>query len=251
MVCQVLLVFSLISCYTSLNHCNREATLLQTKSYAFFDFDGTLIKGDSIIRFCFYAHRNKLCSFGHLIYSGIMATLYHLGITNAEKSKQAALSFLAGMPRKEVEKLAKDFCNHELIPNLYPEGVEAIRRHRLEGTEVWMVSASTAFYLEPLKKHLRLTGLIGTRMHVDEQGKYSGLIDGHNCRGVEKTLRIAEVLASTGDMVDYATSYAYGDTAGDIPMLMLCQHKTAVNPRKKLLKGLQGADGVEIVNWGK
>ena len=25
-----------------------------------------------------------------------------------------------------MEKLAKDFCNHELIPNLYPEGVEAI-----------------------------------------------------------------------------------------------------------------------------
>jgi len=52
-------------------------------------------------------------------------------------------------------------------------------------------------------------------------------------------------------MVDYASSYAYGDTAGDIPMLMLCQHKTAVNPRKKLVKGLEGADGVQMVQWGK
>ena len=224
---------------------------MQQKSYAFFDFDGTLIKGDSIVRFCLYAYRHKLCRFSHLIRSGVMAAAYHCHLTTAEKSKQAALAFLAGMPRKEVEKIAKDFCTHELIPNLYPEGVEAIRRHRLEGTEVWMVSASTAFYLEPLKKHLRLTGLIGTRMHVDEQGKYSGLIDGHNCRGVEKPLRIAEVLAASGDMVDYASSYAYGDTAGDIPMLMLCQHKTAVNPRKKLVKGLEGADGVQRVQWGK
>ena len=224
---------------------------MQQKAYAFFDFDGTLIKGDSIISFCFYAYKHKLCTFGHLIRSGVMAALYHCGITNAEKSKQAALSFLAGMPRKEVEKIARDFCTHVLIPNLYPEGVEAIRRHRLEGAEVWLVSASTAFYLEPLKRHLHLTGLIGTRMHVDEQGKYSGLIDGHNCRGVEKTLRIAEVLAAKGDMVDYSVSYAYGDTAGDIPMLMLCEHKTAVNPRKKLVKGLQGADGVQIVHWGQ
>ena len=221
---------------------------MQTKSYAFFDFDGTLIKGDSIIRFCFYAHRNKLCSLGHLIYSGIMATLYHLGITNAEKSKQAALSFLAGMPRKEVEKLAKDFCNHELIPNLYPEGVEAIRRHRLEGTEVWMVSASTAFYLEPLKKHLRLTGLIGTRMHV-LNGMYTGQMAGENCRGVEKPLRLAEVLASRGDMLDYGESSAYGDSAGDAPMLSLCARKVAVNPRKKLLKELEGVEGVEKVRW--
>ena len=58
-------------------------------------------------------------------------------------------------------------------------------------------------------------------------------------------------ITSYKEMVDYAASFGYGDTAGDIPMLMLCQHKTAVNPRKKLLKGLQGADGVEIVNWGK
>ena len=224
---------------------------MQQKAYAFFDFDGTLIKGDSIVQFCFYAYRRKLCSPGQLIRAGVMAALYHLNITNAEKSKQAALSFLAGRPHKEVEKIAKDFCHTVLIPNLYPEGVEAVRRHRLDGAEVWLVSASTAFYLEPLKRHLRLNGLIGTRMHVDEEGRYSGLIDGHNCRGVEKTLRIAEVLAAKGDMVDYNASYAYGDTAGDIPMLMLCENKRAVNPRKKLVKGLQGADGVEILSWGK
>lgn len=224
---------------------------MQQKSYAFFDFDGTLIKGDSIIRFCVYAYQHKLCKLSDLVYAGVMGTMYQCKLTTAEKSKQAALRFLSGRPHKEVEKIAKDFCTHVLIPNLYPEGIEAIRRHRLDGREVWMVSASTAFYLEPLKKHLRLTGLIGTRMHVDEQGQYSGLIDGHNCRGVEKTLRIAEVLAAKGEMVDYADSYAYGDTAGDIPMLMLCQHKTAVNPRKKLVKGLVGADGVETVRWGK
>lgn len=224
---------------------------MQQKAYAFFDFDGTLIKGDSIIRFCFYAYQHKLCTLGQLLRAGVMGALYQCRLTTAEKSKQAALSFLAGRPHKEVEKIARDFCHNVLIPNLYPEGVEAIRRHRLDGAEVWLVSASTAFYLEPLKRHLRLTGLIGTRMHVDEQGRYSGLIDGHNCRGVEKTLRIAEVLAAKGDMVDYASSHAYGDTAGDIPMLMLCQHKTAVNPRRKLLKGLEGADGVRIVRWGK
>ena len=224
---------------------------MQQKTYAFFDFDGTLIKGDSIIRFCLYAYQNKLCTLGDLIHAGVMGAMYQCHLITAEKSKQAALRFLAGKPQKEVEKIARDFCHTVLIPHLYPEGVEAIRRHRLDGAEVWLVSASTAFYLEPLKRHLRLTGLIGTRMHVDESGRYSGLIDGHNCRGVEKPLRIAEILASKGDMVDYAASYAYGDTAGDIPMLMLCQNKRAVNPRRKLVKGLKGADGVETLTWGK
>jgi len=223
---------------------------LQRKAYAFFDFDGTLIKGDSIIRFVLYARRKGLCSTKQLLVAAWMGVKYRIGLTTAEKSKQAAMGFLAGRHHKEVDKLARDFCHEVLIPNLYPEGVEAIRRHRLDGLEVWMVSASTAFYLEPLRRHLHLTGLIGTRMHVDENGCYSGLIDGHNCRGVEKPLRIEEVLSSTGDMVDYTASYAYGDTAGDIPMLMLCQHKTAVNPKRKLTRGLRGADGVTVVSWG-
>lgn len=221
------------------------------KSYAFFDFDGTLIRGDSIIRFCFYAFKKRLTGVGGLVRAGVMGALYMCHLITAETSKQATLSFLKGKTQKELEQIAQDFADTVLIPNLYPEGVERIRRHQAEGTEVWLVSASTAFYLEPVKRHLNIDTLIGTRLHVDDSGVCSGLIDGHNCRGVEKTLRIAEVLASTGCMVDYAASWGYGDTAGDIPMLMLCEHKTAVNPRKKLSRGLEGADGVTTVSWGK
>ncbi|MBQ4085290.1 MAG: HAD-IB family hydrolase [Clostridia bacterium] len=219
------------------------------KSYAFFDFDGTLIKGDSIIRFCFYARKKKLCGVGALLRAGVMGALYMCHIITAEKSKAESLSFLKGKTKDEVEAISQDFCKEVLIPNLYPEGVKRVKKHLADGLEVWLVSASTAFYLEPIKEYLGVHRLIGTRMHVDENGVYSGLIDGHNCRGVEKTLRIAEVLAATDCMVDYAASHGYGDTAGDIPMLMLCEHKHAVNPRKKLIKGLQGADGVIMEKW--
>ena len=220
-------------------------------AYAFFDFDGTLIKGDSIIRFCFYAFKKGLCGPFGLLRAGVMGALYMCKIITAETSKQTTLAFLKGKTQKELDAIAQDFAQTVLIPNLYKEGVERIRKHQQEGAKVWLVSASTAFYLEPVREYLQIDRLIGTRWHVDENGVCSGLIHGQNCRGVEKTLRIAEVLAANGEMVDYAESFGYGDTAGDIPMLMLCQHKTAVNPRKKLIKGLEGADGVEIVNWGK
>ena len=35
-----------------------------------FDFDGTLIKGDSIVRFCLYAYRKGLCSLRQLLPHG-------------------------------------------------------------------------------------------------------------------------------------------------------------------------------------
>ena len=50
-------------------------------------------------------------------------------------------------------------------------------------------------------------------------------------------------------MLDYGESYAYGDSAGDAPMLALCSNKMAVNPKKKLLKALEGADGVTKLRW--
>ena len=219
------------------------------KTYAFFDFDGTLIKGDSIIRFCFWARKKGLCSAFGLLRAGVLGALYMGKIITAEQSKAGSLSFLKGKTKAEVDAIAREFCDTVLIPNLYPEGVKRIEEHLQNGDEVWLVSASTAFYLEPLREHLHLTNLLGTRMHVDENGIFTGLIDGHNCRGVEKTLRIAEVLAATDCMVDYATSHGYGDTAGDIPMLMLCEHKHAVNPRQKLTRGLEGADGVITERW--
>ncbi|MEG0742267.1 MAG: HAD family hydrolase [Clostridia bacterium] len=220
------------------------------KSYALFDFDGTLLKGDSIVRFCLYARSRGLCT-GLALWRGAwMAARYYCHTASAEQSKQAALSFLAGHSKAELDALAADFCRQKLLPALYPQGVAALRKRRAEGAELLLVTASPAFYLEPLKESLGLTQIIGTRMDVDARGFYTGLICGENCRGVQKPLRLAEYLAATGDRLDYASSYAYGDSGSDEPLLSLCAHKIAVNPKRKLLRKLRGADGVAVARWG-
>ena len=188
------------------------------KPYALFDFDGTLIRGDSIVRFVRYAHARGLIGAGGLLRAALWAAL------------------------------GRTFCREELLPRLYPQGVEELRRRHAEGAEVLLVTASPSFYLEALKEELPIQRIIGTRMHV-ENGVYTGLIAGENCRGVQKPLRLAEDLAARGDMVDYASSWAYGDSAGDAPMLALCGHKVGVNPRRRLVKRMKGADGFSVVYW--
>lgn len=218
------------------------------KPYALFDFDGTLIRGDSIVRFVRYAHARGLTGAGGLARAALWAAAYGLRLATAERAKRESLSFLAGREQAGVEALGRAFCREELIPRLYPQGVEELRKRHAEGAEVLLITASPTFYLEALKDELPIQRIIGTRMHV-ENGVYTGLIAGENCRGVQKPLRLAEDLAARGDMVDYAASWAYGDSAGDAPMLALCAHKVAVNPRRKLVRRMKGADGFSVVYW--
>ncbi len=221
---------------------------VEQKPYALFDFDGTLIRGDSIVRFLRYAHRRGLVSAGGLARAGLCAALYGLRLLTAEEAKQQSLAFLKGRGEKEVSALAEDFCREALVPALYPEGVRELRQRSAEGAEVLLISASPSFYLEPLKRMLPISAVIATRMDV-EDGVYTGLLFGENCRGVQKPLRLAEYLAARGEMVDYAASWAYGDSAGDTPMLMLCGHKAAVNAKRRLVKRLRGADGVVFLRF--
>ena len=149
----------------------------------------------------------------------------------------------------EVEAFSMDFCLHVLAPQLYPEGLKALRQEQARGASVLLLTASPSFYLEPLKTMLGVEAVIGTRMNVDDRERYTGDICGDNCRGVQKPLRLAEYLAARGDRLDYDTSSAYGDSASDLNMLELCARQVGVNPKPKLRKALEGRKNAEIVHW--
>lgn len=218
------------------------------RRYALFDFDGTLIDGDSIVRFLLFAKRRGLCGAKAVLRAGLLAAAYSLRLIGAESAKQKSLAFLIGRTQQEVDALSQAFCREVLVPALRPEGVSELKRRHKEGCEVLLISASPAFYLEPLKSALPIDRIIATRFDVSG-GVHTARIAGHNCKGVEKPLRLAEDLAARGDMVDYAASWGYGDSGSDEPMLALCGNKVAVNAKRKLRKALKGADGVRFVSW--
>lgn len=219
------------------------------KTFALFDFDGTLCPGDSLIPFCLYAFRHGRCSLPRLLFGGLAGIGYGLRLVSARQSKQAALGFLKGMTVAEADALAQSFCREKLLPRLYPQGVQAVKDHHNARERALLVSASPELYLKFLRERLPLDGIVATRLHVDETGRYTGQIAGENCRGVEKPLRLAEYLAARGEEIDYASSCAYGDSAGDAPMMELCARKAAINPKRKLMKRLCHSDGVTALHW--
>jgi phosphatidylglycerophosphatase C len=219
------------------------------KTFALFDFDGTLLPGDSIILFMRYAWRKKLCSAWDLLRFAVAGVLFSSRLVTPKRAKEIGLRFLSGKERAEYSAAAEDFCRSVIMPRLYPQGVEAVRRHREAGHTVLLVSASPTFYLEPLKALLGFTEVIGTRFATDETGRFADKIVGQNCRGEQKVKRVQDYLTETGTEIDDKTSCAYGDSPHDLPMLSLCEHIFIVNPNKMMREMLGSHDGVTILDW--
>lgn len=219
------------------------------KSYALFDFDGTMIPGDSIVLFLRYCRERGWATAADARRALWAAVRYGLHLESAEQSKMAALRFLTGRSAAEVDALAADFAQERLLPLLRPKAREALDTARAEGKTVLLLSASPSFYLEPLKAALPIDAVLATRMDTGLDGVYTGLMCGENCKGVQKPLRLAEWLAAQGDRLDYDGSVAYGDSKSDMPMLLVCARHVLVCPKRALLRAMKGERGCETEIW--
>ncbi len=81
-----------------------------------------------------------------------------------------------------------------------------------------IVTASPEPVIAPFAKRLGAERLIGTRLALDQTNRLTGALDGRNCRGPEKVMRLRQAF---GDNVHLAA--AYGDTDGDTEMLGIAQ----------------------------
>ena len=93
-----------------------------------------------------------------------------------------------------------------------------------------------------------MEGGIGTRYEIDAGGKFTGELDGPFMYGegkVEAMRRYAE-----DHDLDLAESFAYSDSASDLPMLRAVGNAVVVNPDEALL-GVARAEGWRVMRFEK
>jgi len=219
------------------------------KTYALFDFDGTLIRGDSTLLFLRYAWRKKLCSVVDLFRFAVAGGCYVFRVLSSKRAKELGLRFIKGRGQAAYADAVKDFCDTVLMPRLYPQAAETLQKHQAAGDEIILISASFSFYLKPLKQALGLTEVLATDLEIDAEGRFTGRIAGQNCHGEEKPRRLQAYLNKTGAQLDFESSCAYGDSRHDLPMFALCKNAYAINPGIKLRNKLKTVSGVTAVHW--
>jgi phosphatidylglycerophosphatase C len=186
---------------------------------AFFDFDGTVTRKDTLLEFIRYVKGDLSFIIGFLIYSPVLV-LYKLQIVSNQRAKEIMLAhFFGKMPVETFNRYCKSFENEVLPVLVRPKALREINRLKEAQAEVVIVSASPANWVGEWCASMKLK-CIATGLVVKDS-KLTGRIDGSNCHGKEKVRRINTLY----NLAEYSSVYAYGDTSGDKYMLDLAHYK--------------------------
>ncbi len=216
---------------------------------AFFDLDKTLLPGSSLFPLAREMYRRgyfTLRDVGRMTADQLAFMLSGAeGEGRTNRAREASLEAIRGRPRSEIVEAGRSVASEELLPRLYPQAVELLGRHKRAGRLVYICSSSPEDYISLLAEELDIDGVVGTRAEV-VGGLYTGRLDGALCHGPEKARRVAELVSVRG--IDATRSFAYSDSANDLPLLEMVGNPVAMNPDREL-KAIARQRGWQILDF--
>jgi phosphatidylglycerophosphatase C len=178
-----------------------------------FDFDGTLTSTDSFLAFLAWRFSPARYAFGMVRL--IPAAVAYLFNRNRGRLKAALVrEFLTGESRQDLARRAERFAASQARRLLRPDAIRSWKTWQKQNARLIIVTASPEIVVAPFARGLGAEALIGTRLVFTASDLASGALDGPNCRGAEKVVRLREMF---GDEV--VLDAAYGDSDGDAAML--------------------------------
>jgi len=135
-----------------------------------------------------------------------------------------------------LHKCQIDFIASQIVKQkgdrVYTYTRDKIIWHKSQGHIIITVSGSPIELVREMSIKYGFDDYIGTKYILDENNIYTGEII-PMWDSVSKKNAIESFVCKYN--IDLDQSYAYGDTSGDVTMLKLISHPTAINPTKELL----------------
>jgi HAD superfamily hydrolase (TIGR01490 family) len=203
---------------------------------AFFDLDKTVIAKASMVAFGPSLYRAGMISrwlVARALWSQFVFQKLGADEERMVKFRQSALRVTRGWDQAHISAIVRETLNEVIDPIVYDEALDLIREHRAAGRRVYLISASPEEIVAPLARYLGVDEAIASRAMLDEEGRYTGEVEFYSY-GPFKAEAILEAAALHG--IDLAASYAYSDSATDLPMLETVGHPVAVNPDRELAR---------------
>lgn len=186
------------------------------ETIAAFDFDGTLTRTDTLVRFLLAAvgTRRFVRRAAPLLPAAVGWAAKQ--IPDEEMVPDLLRRVLPGIPADEAEGRAAEFAQAYLPTVLRRAAVDRLGWHLGQGHTCIVITASPERYVGPWAAGAGFQAVLGTRLATDAAGRLTGLLDGPRCAGEEKVRRLRRHL--TSDLSEYVL-HAYGDSRSDAPLL--------------------------------
>ncbi len=202
---------------------------------AFFDLDKTIIAKSSVLAFGRPFYQGGLINRRAVLRSAYAQFVFALAGADSdqiERMRAYLTSMCTGWDVAQVRDIVSETLHEIIDPIVYDEAVDLIAMHKAAGRDVVIVSTSGEEVVAPIGAMLGADHIVATQMVVDD-GKYTGEISRYTY-GPEKAVAVLALAQERG--YDLAGSYAYSDSATDVPMLEAVGHPYAVNADRALRK---------------
>ena len=190
------------------------------KRIAAFDFDGTITRKDTLIEFLRFAGGSARFYAVFSLYSPLLV-LMKLKLYSNQKAKEKIFAhYFKGMPVEHFDNLCRRFFEQKGQVLIYTDAKDQIAKHKEQGDEVVVISASIENWVCHFSQALKADKLLATRIEV-QNGKITGRFLKSNCYGKEKVKRLLSAYPER----DKYYLVAYGDSRGDKELLQFADEQ--------------------------
>lgn len=195
---------------------------------AIFDLDNTLIAGDSDHLWGeFLVERGLVDETIYRRENDRYYAEYQAGTLDIMEFLAFSLAPLAQHDMATLESLRSRFLEEKIEPILLPAAQRLLERHRRQGEDLLIITATNSFVTRPIADRLGVADLLATEPEI-VGGRYTGQVSGTPCYREGKVVRLEAWLERTGH--DLSGSYFYSDSHNDLALLERVDHAVAVDP---------------------
>jgi phosphatidylglycerophosphatase C len=219
--------------------------------HAFFDYDGTLAEGDSILYWIRYYHARRPARRLFKVANVAGLLLFSARVISSHTLKRVFLWPMAFEKPAALDALTAAFVRDDLSQRFHAPVLDRLWAHDRLGHRTIVISASGMFYLKHLAAYFPPSCvLLGTEIEWDGGANRLArwlrfpAYQGGNLRGDNKIRRLRALgFAGAGK-----SGFAYSDHHHDIPLLEFAEFPECIRPTPKLARAARARQW-PVRNW--
>jgi putative phosphoserine phosphatase/1-acylglycerol-3-phosphate O-acyltransferase len=206
---------------------------------AFFDFDGTLVRGYTANTF--YGDRIRHGEAGPLELAQVIIAAVDGTLLGGDPQAIGRIGFAAlrGRTAEEVAGVGERLFVEKIAGTMRPEARDLVRAHLRTGHTVVIASSATRMQIAPVARDLGIEHIVCTELE-DQDGVLTGRSTAGMLWGEPKAAAVRTFARAHG--IDLEKSYGYANGAEDIAVLGTLGRPYALNPHPTLRRAADEYD---------